>query len=283
MGSLPVTGLDRLLLGTQQPVLVSRALHRIFYGSAFRFSEAGIVLLFGLAIAWIVVASLGRAVTLAALLEESGRASESGRATTRSLFALNFLRIAVALAAVVAGVGAALIANSFWAATKVSFADATRLWFVVLCLVWVVWAFLNWLLSAAAVFVVTDRKGSLNAIASCARFSGKHPGPVLAAGVWFGLAHLGALIVAYLAGFTALSTVGAWRIGPALALEFLIVLGYCGVADFLYAGRLAAYVAMVHGQELERSGLTAPITPASGLSSVDRDELILSDVPLRAT
>src|SRR5713226_6295414 len=53
MGSLPVTAADRLLLGTQQPVLISRALQRIFHGSAFRFTEAGIVLSVGLAIAWI--------------------------------------------------------------------------------------------------------------------------------------------------------------------------------------------------------------------------------------
>jgi hypothetical protein len=283
MGSLPVNALDRLLLGTQQPVLVSRALQRIFHGSAFRFTEAGIVLLLGLAIAWIVLASLGRAATLAALLEEFGNESGSGRGTTWSLFALNFLRVTVALAAVVAGLGAALIASSFWASTHVPVADAARLWFAGLFLVWMVWVFLNWLLSTAAVFVLTDRKGALNAIAACARFCGEHTGRVLVAGVWFGLAHLGAFIAACMAGFTTLSTVGAWRIGPALVLEFLIIAGYCGVADFLYTARLAAYVAMVRGEELEPSGFTPPVAPEAGSSAVDRDELILSDVPLLAT
>src|SRR6266436_4627604 len=81
MGSLPVTTADRLLLGTQQPVLISRALQRIFHGSAFRFTEAGIVVLIGLAVAWIVLASLGRAVTLAAMLEEFGIASGPRRRT----------------------------------------------------------------------------------------------------------------------------------------------------------------------------------------------------------
>src|SRR5712692_3290797 len=102
MGSLPVKPLDRLLLGTEQPVLVSRALQRIFHGSAFRFTEAGILLLVGLAIAWIALASLGRAATLSALLEEFGFASGSDRGAVRSLFALNFLRVAVTLAALVA-------------------------------------------------------------------------------------------------------------------------------------------------------------------------------------
>src|ERR1700751_4214408 len=90
MGSLPVNAVDRLLLGTQQPVLISRALQRIFHGSAFRFIEAGIVVLIGLAIAWIVLASLGRAATLAALLEEFGIPSGPSRKLVPSLFALNF-------------------------------------------------------------------------------------------------------------------------------------------------------------------------------------------------
>src|SRR5689334_2709137 len=79
LDSLPVTTLDRLLLATQQPILIVKAIHRIFYGSAFRFTEAGVVLLVGLAIAWIALASLGRAATLSALLDEFGIAHGSGR------------------------------------------------------------------------------------------------------------------------------------------------------------------------------------------------------------
>jgi hypothetical protein len=259
MGSLPVDAVDRLLLASQQPSLAARAIHRIFHGSAFRFTEAGIPLLVGLAIAWIALASLGRAATLAALLEEFGierrSGGRSGGGTVRSLFALNSLRAAVTLAAVVAAAGCALLASSLWASTHASIADSTRLWFGALFLVWLVWTFLNWLLSVAAIFAATDQEGSLNAIASTARFCREHTGEVLAAGIWFGLPHLGACIAAFLAGVTALSTVGTWRMGPALVLELLIVLGYCGVADFLYTGRLAAYVAIVRGDELERGVL----------------------------
>jgi len=283
MGSLPVNALDRLLLGTQQPILVSRAIQRIFHGSAFRFTEAGIVLAISLAVAWIALASLGRAATLAALLDEFGVASGSGHRMIRSLAALNFLRVAVFLAAKLSGLGAVLLASSFWASTHVSLADASRTWFALLFLVGMIWAGLNWLLSTAAVFVASEQKGSLSAIASCARLCTEHTGRVLAAGVWFGLPHLGAFVAAIMAGFTVLSTVGAWRMGPALVLEFLIIGGYCAVADFLYTGRLAAYVAIVRGPEAELSGEASPLMPADGQSSVDRDEVILSDVPLLAT
>jgi hypothetical protein len=105
---------------------------------------------------------------------------------------------------------------------------------------------------------------------------------VLAAGAWFGLAHLAAFIVACVAGFTVLSTVGAWRMGPALVLEFLIIAAYCAIADFLYTGRMAAYVAIVRGPQVEISGDLSPLAP-EGPAAVDRDELILSDVPLLAT
>ena len=61
------------------------------------------------------------------MLEELGIASGPARRNaTRSLFALNFLRVAVFLAAKVGGIGAILIASSFWASTKVSVGDAVR-------------------------------------------------------------------------------------------------------------------------------------------------------------
>jgi len=283
MGSLPVTAADRLLLGTQQPVLISRALQRIFHGSAFRFTEAGMVVLIALALAWIVLASVGRAVTLAALLEEFGIALGPSRRTVGSLCALNFLRVAVFLAAKVGGIGAVLLASSFWASTHISAGDAARAWFVGLLLVGIVWAILNWLFSTAAVFAAIEQQGALSAIGSCARLCVEHPGRMLAVGIWFGLPHLGAFITAWGAGFTMLSTVGAWRMGPALALEFLIIAGYCAVADFLYTGRLAAYVAIVRGLEVEQSRETSSIAPESGPTAVDRDEVILSDLPLLAT
>ena len=68
--TLPVNALDRLLLASQQPVLVGHALHRIFEGSAFRFTKAGILLAVALVIGWIVLASLGRTLTVRSLIEE---------------------------------------------------------------------------------------------------------------------------------------------------------------------------------------------------------------------
>src|ERR1700720_4538895 len=68
LDTLPVSKSDLLLLRTGQPALISRAVLHIFRGSAFRVVETAIVLLLTLGAAWIVVASLGRAATLKALL-----------------------------------------------------------------------------------------------------------------------------------------------------------------------------------------------------------------------
>src|ERR1700746_3488814 len=150
--SLPVTTADRLLLATRQPILISRAIHRIFHGSAFRFTEAGVLLAIGLTVAWIALASFGRAATVDAVLEEFGIAAAPGpRAVLRSLVALNFLRAAVALGALAGIVGAMLIGSSFWASTHISVADASRLFVLVSFFVWLAWVVLNWLLSVSAI------------------------------------------------------------------------------------------------------------------------------------
>ncbi len=83
--SLPVNTVDRLLLATQHPVLITRAIRRIFEGSAFRFTEAGVLLAIALILAWIVLASVGRAATVKALMDEFGiePSGSSGRGTVR--------------------------------------------------------------------------------------------------------------------------------------------------------------------------------------------------------
>ena len=286
--SLPVNAVERLMLGTQQPFLVLRAIQRIFHGSAFRFTEAGILLAISLVIAWIVLASLGRAITVHSLIEELGIAvsgANERHGIFRSLLALNLLRAAAALAAVVAAFGSLLIANSLWASTRASAADAMRLWFALLFLTIVAWATLNWLLSTAALFVVKDRVGAPGAIASTVDLSLEKTGPQLAAGVWLGLVHLGAFIVASGAGFTVLGAANLIGAGPFLFLEFLIAIAYSAVANSLYVGRLAAYLRIMAGDPLDSEQV--PLVPTYSLprgdSAVDQNELILGDMPLPAT
>jgi hypothetical protein len=286
--SLSVNALDRLLLGSRQPVLVLRALHRIFHGSALRFTTSGILLAISMTIAWIVLASLGRAATLKAMMGELelSPAITSRRGVLSSIVGLNFLRAAAALAAVIAAIGAGLIVSGVWASTHFSVADAARFWLALVFLVWMAWAILNWLLSTSAAFVATDGATVFGAVSETIGWSRDRPGSVLASGIWFGLIHGGAFLTAFSAAFTVLSMAQVLGPGLTLFLEFLIVVVYCAVADFLFIGRMTAYLAIIRrGDTFDTAEpqLPAPTSPGPERASVDQNELILSDVPLPAT
>ncbi len=284
--SLPVNTVDRLLLATQQPMLIARAIRRIFEGSAFRFTQAGVLLAIALTLAWIVLASAGRAATVNGLMEEFGvpPSTRSGRRTFSSLMTLNFLRTAVTLAAIISGLGSVALTSSLWASTHLSVGDATRFWFVIVSLAWGAWSMLNWFLSTAAVFVIVKEERPLTAMLSTMRLCQSQSGGVLAAGTWFELAHVGAFVSAFGAGFTVLGAIGALRLGPVLFLEFWIAVFYFAAADFLYTARLAAYVAMIGGPQTTGSRRTGSVPSDSPAPAViDQSELILSDMPLPAS
>jgi hypothetical protein len=282
-GSLPVTRADRFLLSTGQPFLIAQAIRRIFHGSSVRFVEAGILLALGLAIGWIVLASLGRLAVLRSMFEEFEWDSQANR-PVRALFFLNFLRAATLLAAKVAAIGSILMASSFWASTHVRVVDAVRFVFVIWFLIWLAWAVLNWLLSAAAVFIVAEGKNSLASIGAMLRLLQSRPGGVLGASAVFGLIHGGALVVG--GGIVLVLLPVAIARPIALPLLFTVTLAYCFVADFLYTGRLAAYAYLATGREELPSWMAVPRVPSpetlAASASIDKDELILGDIPAPA-
>lgn len=283
LDSLPVTRVDRLLLGSQQPILVSRAIHRIFAGSAFRFTEAGVLLALGLVIAWIAVASLGRATTVNAILDEFEFQSAE-RSHFPSLLFSNSLRAAATLAAVTGSIGAIFVSSSVWSATHVSVEAASRIFFLTLLVTWAAWSVLNWFLSLSTIFIVADAKPALPSITETVRLFQRRPGPIIITGIVFSLMHLGAFLSATSAAFVALSTLGA--VSPKLAWfsQFVIIAAYCAVVDFLYTARMAAYIFILRAPEPEPV-VPSPAAPLPGpvSYSIDRDELILSDVPVPAT
>ena len=264
-----------------------RAIRHILPGNAFRFTEGVVILAIALAITWIVLGSFGRVATLKALLEESAMPVEPVplRRSVVSLSVLNLLRVVVALAAVVSCAGAAGLSSSVWASTHISAADAARLWILLSFLACLAWLMLNWLLSTASLFVVMNQENALQAIASTVDFCHARSASIVVAGCWFGLAYCGAFIAASVAGLTVFGGIGALGLGPVLFLEMLIALIYSIAANFLYAGRMAAYAAMIRGRE-EDALLSSPGVPPpanSGWSAVDQSELILSDAPIPAT
>jgi hypothetical protein len=280
--TLRVNALDRLLLATQQPVLILQAIHRIFEGSAFRFTRAGLLLSTALAIAWVLLASLGRAITVRSIITEVN-AELKPMGGTGSLLALNFFQLAVALAGVIGAIGSALLASSTWASTRVSIGDAMRLWLAALFLTAIAWSMLNWFLSTATLFAVEQGRGAFDALASVVHLCIERPTAITVPGVLFGLIHFGIFLFTCGASFTVLGMAGVIGAGGVLFLECLIALTYSAAAGFLRIGRLAAYVSLGFGPT-DAGFVESPIAPAgdSG-AAIDASELILSDVPFAAS
>lgn len=278
--SLPVSTLDRLLIGSQQPILLLRALRRIFHGSALRFVEGGLVVAAGLAAIWIALAILGRIATVRAIQGELElrRGAVPARKIVTSLLGLNFLRVTITMAAVICAISAFLISGSVWASTHISVQDATRLCFAALCITWIAWQLLNWFLSTAGLFAISEGHTTFDAIAATVRLCQEKTAPFLFSGVWFGLGHFAAFVIATFAGTFILGAIGELGAGPVLFLETLIIFLYCAVVDVLYAGRLAAYLAIIAGDDISEA-FQLEGDPSSGPSGVDKSELILGDVP----
>jgi hypothetical protein len=303
LNTLPVSQGDLLLLRTTQPVLISRAVLHIFRGSGFRAVETAIVLALTLGMAWVVIASLGRVVTLKALVAyfredniSTSEPPEKKNGRLRSLFALNLFRLGATLAATVGCFAAVLLGGAVSRPADPAPGSALLIILTVTMLVWFAWSTLNWFLSLAAIFVVADGEDTFGAIAAAVDLCRTGSGSVFAVGTWFGLAHITVFvvvtsIVAFPLGFAAVLPAGVVLGGVVLGGVLLITLLYSAIADFLYIGRLAAYVAIVEMPESSVSAETAPPLSPHGnpyfepsiqsSPAVDASELILSDVPAR--
>ena len=297
LNTLPVSPGDLLLLRTRQPLLIWQAMARILSGSAWRAVETLVALAVAFSIAWLGMASLGRAATLRALLLHFregqsprlayGDRGQLGLSDLPALFALNFLRLAVTLAAVVGGLATFWIGGAVSSGEDSAPAAAFLICLSVLVLVGWAWSVVNWFLSVAAVFVVAEARGTFAAMASTIDLVRHRSASVFAAAVWFGLAHVTAFVAATSIVVFPLGLAELLPRGAVLGGVGLVTLLYFAVVDFLYIGRLAAYVGILELPEASAVASLIPLQPGSSPDSavctksaaVDPDELILSDGP----
>jgi hypothetical protein len=288
--TLPVTRGDLVLLRSSQPSLVSQAIAHIFRNSGFRVVETAIVLAMTAAFAWVVIGTLARAATIKSLIayfrENFGTSdiaaaqpsNPPARSNLTSLFGLNCFRVAVTVAATVGCFAAFLLAAAATSPEHPAPGSAFLIFLTVIMLVWLAWSTVSWLLSLAAVFAVTRGEDTFGSIAAAVELCRIRAGSIFAAGTWFGLAHVTAFVVASSVVAFPLAFAEVLPAGVVLGGVLLVSLLYFAVADFLYMGRLAAYVAMIELPELpEVSPEPAPSIQLR--SGIDPDELILSDVP----
>jgi hypothetical protein len=281
--SLRVGSADMALLQTRQPMLVSKAISHIFRGSSMRVAVSACLVFLALSAAWVIVAALGRAVSLREIFGHF-RVGEAPAISLRSLLGIHFLRATLLLAALVGFGTAMLAAGAVTSPSQPRPASAMIAFLAVTFIVVATWTVLNWILSLASIFVTARGCDTFTAIAAAVRMCGTRLGAVAAVSLWFGLAHM-------VAWFAA-SSVVAFPLGFASVLPAGIVLGgvlfvtllYLAVVDYLYLGRLAAYIAILELSEAEtvlvKNVAEPPLSPRAPSSRIDPDELILSDVPV---
>lgn len=296
--TLPVTNADATLLSTRQPVLVGRAIAHILRGSLNRAALALFFAVIALTLLWIIVASIGRAAILSALLDyfrknESDNVSAETSDATLSrpllpLIGLNVLRAALTLAAMLAFVGAAILVRFISSRADQQPGVAFVLFLLLTGLICIAWPGLNWLLSFAGIFVVHDGEDALGALSAAMVFYRERSAAVFAVSTWTGLAHLAAFVGASMLVALPLAFVHVAPVRLVVAGVILVALAYCAVADWLYLARLAGYICIAETpRDLATSALltssrstgqeSAP--SLSDLATIDRDESILSDVP----
>jgi hypothetical protein len=208
-----------------------------------------------------------------------------------ALFRLNFLRAIAALAAIFGFLGASILSSFASPEANPRPGLAFLLFLPLAALVCLAWWGTNWLLSLASLFAVRDGVDALGAISAALDFCRDRAGAVAAVSTWTGLAHLVAFVIAA----TAISIpLGFAPILPGrlvLLGMILLALTYFVVADWLFTARLAGYVCIAETPEALMKPSPPPIytPPPSGMraslaapvlqTTIDRDELILSDVP----
>jgi hypothetical protein len=298
--TLPVTSGELLFLRTRHPYLVSQAVAHMLRGSLGRAVISGMVAIVLLALLWMMAASYGRMATVRALLEyfrvnfsermaatdvstgTDESADRRARNPFRSLFDLSFLRASVALGAVVALVGATILAGFASPASHPQPGLFLLLWFPMSALICLIWWILNWFLSLAGLFVVRDTADAMGAISAAVSLCRERSGAVLAVSTWTGLAHVAAFVGATTVAAMPFSALGVLPARMILLGVLGLALAYLALADWLYMARLAGYVCIAEMPEAWFARPPAMFPPPRAptvQTTIDRDELILSDVP----
>lgn len=299
LNTLPVTSGELLFLRTRQPFLVSQAIAHILRGSLSRAVLSLTLAALLLAVIWMVAGTLGRLATVEAMIDyfrarfhdaafEDDRSVIAGRLRSNQIFGLlrlNFLRVAVFIAALVGLVGATFLARSASSQPHPRPALALLIFVSTAGLTCFFAGALNWSLSLASIFVVRDGEDVIGAISGAVSLCRERTAPVVAVGIWTGIAHLVVFVGAstVVAVPLALAQVLPWRLAALGVL--LVTLVYFAIADWLYTARLAGYVCIAEMPEALLAPPLPPVIPSPPLPSatVDRDELILSDVPQPVT
>lgn len=259
--TLYVTRGDLLLLRTNHPALVSQALAHVFRGSGPRLVAATLVLVITLSILWIIIAALGRAAVLRALIARLAPDVTPAPRPLKPLFGLNFLRVALALAGLVGIFGSTIIAG-FLTSPKTPRPGLVFLAFLALAgCVFLAWSTVNWYLSLGALFAVRDGKDTFAALDAATDLCRRRSGTVSGVSFGFGILHLVAFFIGTSIVAFPLSLANLLPPGFTFTLVAIVTLVYFALADWFYLARLAAYVSVVEWDHRPLEPAPQPMPP----------------------
>ena len=234
LNSIQVSWQERLALQSGEPLLALAGVAHALRGTGGRLAAGFIVTATGLAILWILTSAVGRLATLKALLP-------SVPGGYRPLVGLSFLRAGLFLAAVLAALGALILAA--FAGRGGDATAATIVAVVLIACIWLAWALLNWLLSLATIFSLRDQRDTFGAVGAAVDLIRESFAEVVLTSLPFVLLHYAALAAAVTAGILIFDVMmrvsgqGGWAL-------LAVLIAYFAYADFLYIARLASYVTL---------------------------------------
>ena len=234
-----------------------------------------LVLAPAIAVLWIAAATLGRAITLDALmatpviLSEASRDVGDAEPKAPDAFAsapaarphfgqitlLHLLRAVFTLATLIAFVGALFLTGL--AMTAQNPAAGALVGILIAAVIGCFWSVVNWFLALAPIWIVRDGHPALRSIADSVDFYRRVRGPYVGIASRFGLWRAAALVAAFVTALLASQATTA----TSIALCVVIALLYFAIADFLYIARLAAFVALNESSQLSDVS-SQPIAPA---------------------
>jgi hypothetical protein len=260
LAHVDITQAELLIARRSDVVLIADACARILVQVLPQLVRECLVLAPAIAILWIAAATLGRAITLRALLsidsssgppffrpvlaEEGGDSEGPADLHFGRLLLLNCLRTTFMLVAIIAFFGGLLFAGLAFPSQNPALTIAIGL--SLAALVGFSWSLVNWFLALAPIWIVRAGRTVLKSIADSLNLYRRDRPAYLGIASIFGVFRAAVLLGAIIAGVVAAQASPR----AAVAGSVVIALVYFAVADFLYIVRLAAYMALDESSQL---------------------------------
>jgi hypothetical protein len=197
----------------------------------------GPILFPALALLWLALATIGRAVTVRAL------AAELGRTNWLSLLELNGFRLAMTFAGFIAYFGAAILVSTSINPQQ-HYAANILIMLIVMIVLLVIWSVVNWFVGLGQIFAAANGDGFLDSLRSAGNLYQTHSGAFASSGVWFSVLRLGLLVVVTVGSISPVANVSVGGAKPFVVFVAIITLVYFAVADALNIWRLSVYIGL---------------------------------------